>query len=258
MSVERLVINDEGRSRHLPPLEAWKQPDKWIDLSAGTVREGIDKPKLPVDDRKFIIPDQAVRFMIDTYFWEDYDWPFDPDDVETRPDDHHFYYYRRNYVPSANQGFDTAAEFRGLPTSIGRMPRQLHNAIHSLVRPPLKPKRRDMAAYLDSYNLAVSAFQRSYHKVNELVRVGETRFDPSIFAGLPQTLDPIAEAFISGFFRHNFPSYNAAIDQFTQARQEDEAENTVFDQERVVAFAHTLGNVATQHYINFTPLLQAA
>lgn len=257
MSAERLVTNNEERSRHLPPLEAWKQPDRWLDLSTGKVKSDTPLLVLPTDDRGFLRPDQVIDIMVDRFFWKDYDWPYDPDDLETRPDDHHFYYYKKWYKADVNGGDNVPWEFRELPTSIGRMPRQMHNAIHHLTAPPTMPDRDAMDEYIASYEMALKLFRRLQRSINRTVRKGGHTVSPELLDRLPQELDPIAEAFIEGFFTHHFSGYRDAIESFRRG-QASEIESLQEHQARITEFAGTLGTIATRSYYNVTPLLQAA
>jgi hypothetical protein len=111
--MENLATMSEGQiSRRLPPPDAWKRPDKWLDLSTGLVRRDAPRLVLPSDDRGMLRPDEVVEVINEMYFWGDYDWPYEPSDAETKPDAHHFYHYKRWYSADENGGSDTAADIR--------------------------------------------------------------------------------------------------------------------------------------------------
>jgi len=234
MSAER-VFSYEERSRRLPPLEAWKRPDKWVDLSTGLPRRDVSRLVLDTDERGLVNPHQVMEHVTDVFFWRDYDWPFDPDDQQTRPDDHHFYYDRKLYTAPISFGDEIPKQFRELPVSIGRMPRQLHNAIHDFTLPPLQPERQVMKDYVDSYELARTAF------VRQLIR----------------TRQEVDGAFIESLFRENFHDYSIAA-ELAEREELLGQEGQRNEVEHLLELAGKLGHVATKKYYNFTPILQAA
>lgn len=260
MTIERVRPDDVTRSRRLPPLEAWKKPDKWIDISSGLARRDAPRLVFPVDDRGFVRPDQIVESVTDTLFWNDYDWPFDPSDMETRPDEHHFYYERKKYLVDANQGDEIPHQFRELPTSIGRMPRQLHNAIHDFSLPPEKPDNEAMREYVGSYQLAHEAFRKMFKRAKRVLHHIDMPYDMAPFDINEKRMDPIDEAFMQSFFSEHFKTYSVSIELFRVASQNIDLEQYILEahRQRMIEFAERIGDFASQKYFNFTPLLQAA
>lgn len=254
MSGERPTTTE--RSPYLPPLEAWKQPDKWMNLETGKLLPDIKKLKFTPDDRGFLRPHEVVDVMVDTFFWKDYTWPYDPTDPQTRPDDHHFYWWSVLYDAERHDQSPIPQKFRELPTNIGRMPRQLHNAIHGLTIQSDVPKLDAMAEYVDSYTLAEQTFQRLSKVANQIVARSGVVPPPHALPKLTET----REAFIESFFREHFPNYSIAIDLLKVSRPDEllEAQVQQLNHRRNRRVLRKIGGLPTQKYLNFTPLLQAA
>ncbi len=214
----------------------------------------------PSDDRGFVRPDQIVEIFTDAMFWSDYDWPFEPGDIETMPDEHHFYYEKRKYSITENNGNDVPYLFRELPTSIGRMPRQLHNALHDFSLPPEKPDQEAMQEYIESYQLAYEAFKKLFKRAKRMLNHIDTPYDLLPFDDPEKRLDPINEAFMQSFFSEHFKTYSVSIELFRVASQNLDLEQQVREaqRQRMIEFADRIGDFAAQKYYNFMPLLQAA
>jgi hypothetical protein len=260
--MSRAMTSESQPSRRLPPPEAWRQPDKYIDLSTGLALGGIKKIQLQTDDRKFVMPDVAVKEINETFFWPDYDWPFNPHDPCTCPDDHHFHYTKRDYQPHRNHGSLIPLKFRELPTMIGRMPRQFHNTIHDFTYKPLMPKHKHMAEYNQSYHLAYMAFQRLYRTASRTVKARQ-QFNArrrSVQDGfiIPQDpSDTIAEDIMKSDFVRSFTSYSEALDLY-EALSNKELVYPDYHEMRANKPDHvvrTIGKLVNRQHINYTPLI---
>ena len=127
---------------HLPPHDAWKvNPDT------------LKKFYAPTDDRGFVLPDATVE-EVRSLFEEDYEWPIDPHQQQTRPNVHHFHWIADRYRSHHYQGRSMPARFRELPSVKGVLPRQFHNVIHEVTLPPAMPKYKDMARHVSAYTIA--------------------------------------------------------------------------------------------------------
>lgn len=255
MSGEYPAIQHEGRSPHLPPPEAWKNPGRHMYVRTGQVKHNVNKLVLPTDDRGFIRPHEVVDIVIDRFFWKDYDWPYDPTDIQTRPDDHHFYYDRAWYSPSMHDGDETARDFRELGTNIGRMPRQLHNAIHELTAQPPVPDRDAMYDYIQSYERASSVFEKMTKTAKQAIKQSTLSVDNGL-----SRLNPLDEAFIQSFFTEHFPNYSIAVDLLKSPSPDEllEIEVQQINTKKTRRLLRKIGSMPTQKYLNFTPLLQTA
>jgi hypothetical protein len=208
-------------SRRLPPPEAWKEPERYIDLTTGLILPGVEKLVLPTDDRGFVITNQSVRYVLDSLLQSDYGWTYHQDDPLTRPDNHHFYFDAFEYTPSENDGSDIPIRFRELPTMIGRMPRQLHNVFHDLTLKPEMPEIDAMKEYIDSYDLAYRAFKKLFETAKDTVAAQRLflKRRKSVATGAVVPIDPydsIGEKYMRSFFEEHFEAYSRAIDALTE------------------------------------------
>ena len=253
------------RSRRLPPLEAWKEPDKWIDLSTGLAKPYSSKLIFDTDDRGFLNPDQVVEQVEERFFWKDYDWPYTVGDQETEPDDHHFYYYESDYSPEHHNGSRVPNRFRELPTVIGTMPRQFHNTIHDFTNPPEMPDMEAMAEYYKSYALARQAF------LNLIESAKNTSQASQMFAQRQRTLasgkveprvhdDIVAQEFMREFFSKHFTAYSRSVEQVMMLSQSllivPHVEEIPHYKPHMVV--RKLGKYVARNTINYTPVLRAA
>lgn len=265
MESGRVSVKADQRSRRLPPLEAWKQPDKWIDVRTGLVKPDAPKLILDTDDRGFLRPDQVVQTVNEVFFWKDYDWPYQMGDPETQPDDHHFYYDEAEYSPGAHSGSYVPMRFRELPTQIGRMPRQFHNTIHDLTAKPEMPELEHMEHYYRSYLIAQQAFKRLY------ITAKRTAGASQIFPVRRRTIadgniepkhhdDEIGEAYMRELFDKHFRSYSRAIEHVRSISDPELIFPDVdsLQKVRLQKVVKKLGQVVTREYINFVPTLRAA
>lgn len=221
-----LLTPETQSTRRLPPAEAWNEPEKWIDTETGLALPGVKKIILPTDDRRFVKTDAAVEYVLDTLFKTGYEWNFDYDDPETRPDEHHFYYERADYSSRANNGSLVPYKFRRLPTLIGRMPRQLHNAFHDLTVRPEIPEIEAMQNYIDAYALAYNAFKNLFDTakitVEAMKMFPQRRQDVALGRVIPKTEDDyIGEEYMRSFFKEHFSAYSDAVDAFIATENKD-------------------------------------
>jgi len=249
------LANERGNSeysRRLPPPEAWKHPDRWLDPETHKARHDASKLYLYPDDRAFLMPDSAIRQVKEAFFWDDYDWPFDPNDPETRPDDHHMHYERKLYHPDLYEGDTAAHDCRETPAMIARLPRQFHNAIHDLTMMPSVPERDAMREFADSYSLAQQIFSRLYSAARLALLVSE-KFN------LDQNVD---EDILRTTFARHFVRYSAAVDEFNELPT---SAKTNLDMRLAEARLSTptfvvrkLGAIANRGSIDLVPVLRHA
>ncbi len=261
--MEALTMTPESQtSRHLPPAEAWRSPDKWIDIKTGLPREGIERLKLPTDDRKFVMTRQAIHYVLDTLFCPDYEWEFSSKDPQTRPDDHHFYFNEAEYAPDANNGLLIPMRFRESPTMIGRMPRQLHNVMHAFTIKPEMPEIDAMSEYLDAYALAMAAFRRLFDTAKDTVEARKQfpKRRQSVAAGKvspADTDDSFAEQYMRSFFEDHFNAYSRAVKELEQIDNigivyPDDLNINKLKPHLVI---EKFGTIVTRRHIDYTPLV---
>lgn len=253
------------RSRRLPPPEAWKDPSRWINVSTGLVKPGIEKIVLPTDDRTLLRPDQVVEIVNDQFFWPDYDWPYDAQDPETAPDDHHFYFTAASYHPRLHGDSLVPRRFRELPTHVGWMPRQFHNAIHDLTATPAVPEIDVMEDHYQAYLLAYQSFKRLIDAARKTSRVSAEigQRHRAITRGhvIPsQGEDIVAEEFYRSFFARHFEEYSRTVEDWQSLPPSDRAllglpELTRYKPHDVV---RKLGGAASRRHLNFVTVLKAA
>lgn len=237
-------------SRSLPPPEAWKHPDRWLDPHTHKARHDASRLYLHPDDRGFLLPNSGIGQVQEAFFWNDYDWPFDPRDTQTRPDDHHMHYERRLYLPDMHGGDTTAREFRESAAMKARVPRQMHNTIHQLTIMPEMPRRDAMREFVDSYYLARNVFKKLYLAA-ALALETSRKFNID---------DQIDEELLRSTFTEQFRSYSDAMEEFNNLPV---AAKTNLDPRLIDAplnkpsfVVHKLGVIATRASIDLTPLLR--
>lgn len=239
-------------SRRLPPPEAWKHPDRWLDPHTHKARRDAPKLYLYTDDRGFLLPDAAIRQVIDAFFWDDYDWPFEPNDSETRPDDHHMHYERRLYLPDMHGGDTTALEFRESAAEIARIPRQIHNALHDHTLMPSIPELDAMREFVDSYYLAKQVFKKLYLEASLALETSR-RFN------LDEQID---EDILRSQFARHFESYSKAVDEFSKlpptAKMNLDARLVDAPLDKPNFVVRKLGTIASRGSIDLVPLLKHA
>jgi hypothetical protein len=217
---ERVISNDTALSRRLPPFEAWKDPEQWLDLNTGLVKPNIDLIPVEYEDGLVAI-DSFVTNITSTLFRPEYEWQFQPKDVQTRPDDHHFYFTRNEYEPDVHDGDDVPQRFRELAVNLGRVPRQFHNTIHDLTEKPVMPDREVMHDFVQSYHLAHTAFKNLY--ISAKLTLDAMGLFPARRETVAKKLlipkfddDAIGEAILRQRFKKHFSNYERAVDQYLE------------------------------------------
>lgn len=218
--IERAIGNDIARSRHFPPLEAWKEPEQWLNLDTGLAKRGIDL--IPVEYKDGLVDiDAFVSTISTTLFKPGYEWQFNPRDAQTRTDDHHFYFTRHDYDPRSHDGDDRPQQFRELPVNLGRVPRQFHNALHTFAEKPVMPDEALMHDFIYSYNLAHTAFKNLYISARlTLDAMGQFPTRRQMVANkllIPKyDDDAIGEAILRRRFKKHFSNYERVVEQYME------------------------------------------
>ncbi|MDB5180746.1 MAG: hypothetical protein JWO54_506, partial [Candidatus Saccharibacteria bacterium] len=254
-----------ARSRRLPPPEAWKKPDKWIDLSTGLPKLDVPKLVFETDDRGFINTDDVVEQVEDMFFWKDYDWPFNLNDPETAPDDHHFYFTEAEYSPRQNNGSYIPSAFRELPTVIGRMPRQFHNVFHDFTVKPCMPYMEAMEEYHSSYKLAHRAFKNLITSAKNTSQASHrfTLRQRALHEGRIVPSDPddvVVKEMMRDFFSKHFDAYSRSIDEVMTLPERMLILPNLegIPQQKPHLVVKKIGKYMVQSSINYMPLLRAA
>ena len=257
--------DENARSRRLPPLEAWKKPDKWIDLRSGLVKPSISQLVLDTDERGFLDTDQVVEQVEDMLFWKDYDWPFSRNDPQTAPDDHHFYHTEADYSLARNNGNPIPSLFRELPTVVGRMPRQFHNAIHDFTAKPEMPDLDAMEEYHNSYQLAHRAFKSLMVSATMTTQASRrfTEHQHAVSNRDDTLIDPddiVAQEMMKDFFSKHFAEYSRSVDLVMSLPQRSLIipESEKLNQYKPHVVIKKVGKYMLQKSINYTPILRAA
>lgn len=219
-------MNRRELSPAYPPPEAWKEPEKWLDLKTGLAKPGIDLLPVPVDERNLIDANRLVQFTLDELFVDGYEWPFEPSDVRTRPDDHHLYHAAARYHPDKFDGREEPLQFRNLPIHIIRSPRQNHNVWHKFFEEPPMPEFEVMHDRLVSYELAHAAFRNLYISAAIALRMYAltklSKNNVKNLVALPRAIDDmISEDFIKSNFGAHFDAYSRAIEEFESTENKD-------------------------------------
>lgn len=141
--------NDQPLSRRLPPLNAWREPDKWLNLSTGLVKKEMrNRLPYPTDARGLAQPDIALA-EFQSLLWDDFVPTIDQNDPELKTDNHHLYYPRAQYKPHINNDSLIPYLFREQSANLIEIHRPTHNAQHDLFTHPPMPSQRVMAEELE-------------------------------------------------------------------------------------------------------------
>lgn len=251
------MSHESQQSSALPPLEAWKQPDKWIDVNTGFPRTDVRKIVLEPDDRGIVFPVQAVQQINEVLFHDDYDWPYDPDNNETRVDNHHFHWERADYAPEKYAGSKVPLRFRESAPLIGRMPRQFHMAIHCFTEKPEVPDFETMRDYADAYATAISLYIVA-QKLNQSSRLFSSR-RKNITEGSVIPLEPtdqLGEEYMRTTFSKTFEEYSEAIDAYAQIASKDYFPAMPSRRLSVVRRELSKRAVARHRGVNLVPLIR--
>lgn len=251
---------------HLPPRWAWKDPNRWLKPL-----EENEKIPLPVDDRGFVKTHEAVETVKDL-FVDDYIWRHDSENFETRPDDHHFYYFEEDYKRYSQQlaavddpRASVPIEFRGNPNNIGTMFRHAHNVFHHLSLRPDMPELDAMDEYLDRYKIAKQIFTRLLLASEETLEVQRLKIKRrDNVRRRPETVkdgvDTAGQQYFQSEFESNFGSYQKALQEFMSVDNPDIIMlRGQLKLERPTPHQIVrIGKIATKRAVDFRPLLVAA
>lgn len=254
-----------AQSRRLPPLEAWKRPDLWIDVSTGLKKPDVPKLVLPTDDRGLLHPEEIVDMALDLFFWPDYEWPFNPRDPETAPDDHHFYHPARAYRPENHDSNEIPKRFRELPIHIGTIPRQMHNVLHDYFEQPTMPSMEVMDDRYQTYILVRQIFKRlieTAKKTTDAQALFDMRRRSIELGGIDpaRPFDDVGEEFLRSFFAKHFAAYSEMVEAWQALPESEKSLLSVPEVKkyRPHLVVRSLGRVANRRNINFVPLLNAS
>lgn len=193
---------DRQLSRRLLPIDAWREPDKYLDLSTGLIKKELRGRRLfPTDARGLVQPEAALH-EVQELFWDDYVPIIDQNDPELKTDRHHIYYPRANYKSIHNNDSLIPYLFREQSSNLIEIYRPTHNVLHDLYRIPDMPSQRVMAEELEEGATARQAMKLAIHIAKHTVEFqplfAARRYD---IAQNPQRIgsrdyDEIGEAFL--------------------------------------------------------------
>jgi hypothetical protein len=259
MSEQHNVVYDQ-MPRRLPPPEAWRQPDKWLDLTTGYARADIKRSYLSTDERGFVMPDEAVK-EIKSLFWADYVWLINNKDPELKPDPHHFHHREALYLPKNNNGNPIPQLFRESPDHIGDLPRPVHNVAHDFFYEPKVPALKHMTEYVEAYIPAREAFKKvlaTAALTTEVQRLFPLRRED--VARHPERIghqpyDIHGENYLRSSFNIHHSSYKQALEELESIANKELIYpdfDKIINAKPHVAVAK-LGKVVTRETINFLP-----
>jgi hypothetical protein len=246
-------------SRRLPPPEAWRQPDKWLDLSTGLMRPSKKYQTHPTDSKGLVdIPDVIAELK--EMFWSDYEWKIDQNDQQLKPDNHHTYFTKADYQPVNNDDSLIPYLFREQQSNLARIPRQIHNAWHDRFDKPQKPSQKVMFDYIEDHVVAREALLnlvRAAQHTTELY--GTFPLRRGDIARHPERInyrehDTIAEEYLRTKFSARFSYYRSALDEFIAIPQRETAYPDLVEiDSRPKVVATRLGAFVTRRATNYLP-----
>lgn len=244
-------------SRRLPPTEAWREPDKWLDLSTGLLRKDKRQQTHPVDSQGLVVIQDVIDELKDL-FWPDFELDYDPSHPELKSDNHHVYFTKADYRPVNNDDSLIPYFFREQPSNLAHIHRQIHNTWHDRFDKPAKPPQKLMLEEMEQRTVARDALinlVRAAKHTTELYGAFPMRRQD--VARHPERIsyrehDTIAEEYLRNKFSARYSYYRAALDEFmdTPMRSIVYPElNEIDDKPKVVAAK--LGVLVTRHSINY-------
>jgi len=197
---------------HLPPRHEWKPKHRYIFDSTVPLLD------LPVDDRGFVKPDEVIATVKD-WFVPGYDWSYDPDNDETRVDDHHFHGEAADYKKlDAHYGSSVPTRFRNNPFFVGRMYRPAHNAIHRGFKIAQPPELDPMVEFLDRWDIAIQSHKRLQDAARSTLDAYERRLGRKRtlkkFPSISSDEDEYGQWLLNHEFEKNFAQYQIALTAF--------------------------------------------
>lgn len=247
-------------SRRLPPPEAWRHPEQWLNLQTGYIRSDIQRFAVETDENGFVAPHDAFA-AVQSLFWEDYEWEIDNSDPELKPDRHHFHYEREKYLPENNNGNVYPILFRELPNNIGYMPRAFHNVWHDVTSEPRMPQIDAMTELVEGYIPARYAFVKLLTAARQTTKVQrEFGLRKSDVAQHPerinyQAYDVRGEAYLRDSFKTHHTSFKQAQEELldTPKRELIYPNDEHLKKMKPHIAVAKLGRFVTNESINFLP-----
>ena len=252
---------------HLPPREAWKNPDKWLQ----PLRPD-QKLNLPLDDRGFVKTDNAIDMVMDL-FKPTYKFEYDPDNFETRDDVHHFYGTYRMYVTAreeliaaGNPHDFVPMQFRNNPNNMGLIHRHLHNTFHLKSNLVPMPEIEPMAEYLERFRIGKQILNKTVKAAEETIKWDKHRMQRRLsVTARPEVInnaeiDAYGEMVLNDLYNRHFGSMVRAIDELRSiGSQEIMMPNGPLvidspDPHKIIA----IGKAASRNAINYTEQIRAS
>lgn len=246
-------------SRRLPPPEAWRQPDRWLDLSTGLMKPAKRHQPHPTDNKGLVVIPDVIAELKDL-FWDDYEWEVDQNDQQLRPDNHHTYFTKTDYQPINNDDSLIPYLFREQQSNLARIPRQTHNVWHDRYDKPPKPSQKVMYEYIEEHIVireALINLVRAAKHTTELYGTFPMRRED--VARHPERInyreeDSIAEEYLRNKFNARFSYYRSALDEFRGIPQLDVIYPDLAEiDEKPKVVAAKLGAFVTRRAVNFLP-----
>jgi hypothetical protein len=143
----------------LPPIDKAPILKHLAHISLDEFRDqyGIDTPLLD-DERKFV-DYEALLELVNEEVSDDYIWPLGNDI-------HHLYWEARNYHPARFGGNLIPHKFREIAFHKILIPRQMHNFIHVITRPPETPNYLAMRQRVKAYRCAEHLFNTAAQSIH--------------------------------------------------------------------------------------------
>lgn len=229
---------------HLPPIHVAPILE-YYDID----RKRVDDDHLreaPVDDRGVVDIFKTVELAL-CLVADDYIWPRH----EKTPDVHHFVWERDWYHPRHFNGSPIPRDYRdSIPFHKGYMPRQMHDFLHVVIKPPPVPDFSVMEARVNDYKLAAKLFDTARGAVT-------ARRKPSKIAGVPSsplTGEILLEEEILSQILENFHGYFETSKADVLPGNEFIADPGLIGQspENV---ARELGRIAGSNAVNLMPFI---
>lgn len=255
---DRLFAPRDQPSIHLPPPDAWKNPEKWLDP------DKREKFYAPTDDRGFVLPDATVEMVLNL-FRDDYVWEYDPNDPRTSPDEHHFHSHREIYLPKYHNGSTVPSVFRDLAPNKGWMPRQFHNALHyATYHPEVPASFEDMEDFIRDFMIAKQAFTRLIKSAKLAtsvqkkfnIRKKDVLLHPERLSGRED--DQVNIEYLVSKFNLHFRNYKELLElvqtlplETLVAGQAEQIKPSLKPQRAI----KLLGGKATLQHVNFVPII---
>lgn len=139
-------------------LNQCRPPRNYMPEPGELLKDPYEKFPTPTDSRGFV--DVAALFSeLESYVGEDYLW-------RGPEDDHHEFWYASIYTTRHffSEDEQLARQFRSLPIHILRIPRGLHDFLHTVTLPVEAPSEEVMQYRIESWRIACSLF----NSVNQL------------------------------------------------------------------------------------------